>query len=110
MALGNHSLGKSLENVLAKTARKTPTAEGGTNGQPAEIPLNVIRPPGNNPRKVFDDNKLQDLSDNILLHGIMQPIVVRKHDVGYEIISENVGSSRTNGRISNHSVYCSCPR
>lgn len=87
MPLGDHSLGKSLENVLAKTSRKETQGGGSAAGQPAEIPLNLIRPPGKNPRKVFDDSKLQDLADNILLHGVMQPIVLRKREAGYEIIS-----------------------
>ena len=37
------------------------------------------------PRKTFDEEKLQDLADSITTHGILQPIVLRKRSM--DIIS-----------------------
>lgn len=41
------------------------------------IPLERIQPSLTNPRKRFDQTKLQELADSIGSHGVMQPIVVR---------------------------------
>ena len=41
------------------------------------IPLASIEPSPLNPRKTFDKEALQELADNILQHGLLQPITVR---------------------------------
>lgn len=41
------------------------------------IPLASIEPSPMNPRKTFDKEGLQELADNILQHGLLQPITVR---------------------------------
>ena len=38
------------------------------------------------PRKVFDDDALKELSESIKEHGVFQPIIVRKSVKGYNII------------------------
>jgi len=42
-----------------------------------EIPLSAIEPDPNQPRRSFDPEKLQELSDSIKLYGIISPILVR---------------------------------
>lgn len=42
-----------------------------------EIPLSAIEPDPNQPRRSFDAEKLQELSDSIKLYGIISPILVR---------------------------------
>ena len=44
------------------------------------IPLESIEPSPLNPRKTFDKEALQELADNILQHGLLQPITVRPID------------------------------
>ena len=40
------------------------------------------------PRIVFDESKLQELSDSIKENGVLQPIIVRKSPIiGYEILA-----------------------
>ena len=39
------------------------------------------------PRKVFDDDALKELSESIKEHGVFQPIIVRKSVKGYNIIA-----------------------
>ena len=39
------------------------------------------------PRKYFDEEALEDLADSIRLHGIIQPIIVRRADEKYEIVA-----------------------
>ena len=53
-----------------------------------EINLDELRPNPYQPRKVFDEEKLQELSDSIKEHGVIQPIIVKKSTFkGYEIIA-----------------------
>ena len=39
------------------------------------------------PRHTFDRQALQELADSISLHGVIQPIIVRKGIVGYDILA-----------------------
>ena len=39
------------------------------------------------PRSEFDDEKLRELSETIRVHGVIQPIVVRQVDGGYELVA-----------------------
>ncbi len=53
-----------------------------------EIELNQIRPNPYQPRKFFDEEKLQELADSISEHGVIQPIIVKMSSVkGYEIVA-----------------------
>ncbi|AQY49624.1 ParB family chromosome partioning protein [Listeria weihenstephanensis FSL R9-0317] len=51
------------------------------------IPVSEIRPNPYQPRKTFDPTALRELRDSIKLHGILQPIILRKSEPkGYEIV------------------------
>nr|WP_263323990.1 nucleoid occlusion protein [Neobacillus sp. Marseille-Q6967] len=52
-----------------------------------KIPIDSIVPNRFQPRTVFDDEKIEELSRTIHTHGIIQPIVVRQFDGNYEIIA-----------------------
>lgn len=53
-----------------------------------EIDINELRSNPYQPRKIFDEDKLQELANSIKEHGIFQPIIVKKSSVkGYEIIA-----------------------
>ncbi|NRD77414.1 nucleoid occlusion protein [Bacillus sp. BRMEA1] len=53
-----------------------------------KIPINQIVPNRFQPRTVFDEEKIEELSRTIHIHGIIQPIVVREFAAGkYEIIA-----------------------
>lgn len=52
-----------------------------------EIKINEIEPNNNQPRKKFDDEKLKTLSESIMQHGIVQPIIVRKDGSIYRIVA-----------------------
>lgn len=51
------------------------------------IDINLIVQNKSQPRKNFDSESLQALAQSIERNGIIQPILVRKLDVGYEIIA-----------------------
>lgn len=46
------------------------------------IAIDLIKPNPYQPRKTFDEEKLQDLAKSIEQHGILQPIVLRKQSKG----------------------------
>ena len=53
-----------------------------------KIPIHQIVPNRFQPRTVFDDEKIEELSRTIHIHGIIQPIVVREYETDkYEIIA-----------------------
>lgn len=51
-----------------------------------EIEIDQIVPNRYQPRKTFDDAKLEELAASIREQGVLQPIVVCKKDSGYELI------------------------
>jgi ParB family chromosome partitioning protein len=51
------------------------------------IDINLIIPRQNQPRKYFDDEALKELAASINVHGVIQPIIVRKLDNKYEIVA-----------------------
>ena len=52
-----------------------------------DISLNDIIPNRFQPREIFEDESLQELSESIKQHGVIQPIIVRKVGDKYEIIA-----------------------
>ncbi len=52
-----------------------------------EVSLDELRPNPYQPRKVFDQEALEELSSSIREHGVFQPIIIKKSIKGYEIIA-----------------------
>ncbi|WP_342599599.1 ParB/RepB/Spo0J family partition protein [Psychrobacillus sp. FSL H8-0483] len=50
------------------------------------ISLTDIKPNPFQPRKIFDEEAMKDLSESIKEHGVLQPIIVRKKGSKYEIV------------------------
>lgn len=56
--------------------------------QPTDyLDIHQIEPNRNQPRKQFDPEKLQALSDSIKEHGIVQPIIVNKEEDYFRIVA-----------------------
>lgn len=88
--MGKSGLGKGLEalfpsNVDISTLSKN--VSRGTNEEVIELKLNEIEPNVNQPRKIFDDDKLEELAESIKEHGVIQPIIVSKRDDYYQIVA-----------------------
>lgn len=73
-------LGKGLSALL-------PQMEVDQNDSVQSVNVADIRPNPYQPRQVFDDEKLKELSESIKEHGVIQPIIVRKSLRGYEIVA-----------------------
>ncbi len=52
-----------------------------------QLPIAKIIPNKYQPRNIFNDEKISELSESIKEHGVIQPIVVRQFEGGYEIIA-----------------------
>ena len=55
-------------------------------GRVVFLPVRSIRPNPAQPRRVFREEALKELSESILRHGILQPLSVRRCEGGYELI------------------------
>lgn len=83
MALGR-GLGELLGEVGAAYDKENTSCKEGI----AEIDVNNIVPNPNQPRKIFDADKLEQLSQSILKHGLLQPVVVIKDNAdGFILVS-----------------------
>ena len=77
------SLGRGLDALIS-----TDTVKTGGSSSISEIPVSQIKANPNQPRREFDPEALQELSDSIKEIGIIQPITLRKMDDGtYQIIA-----------------------
>ena len=56
-------------------------------GRVVFLPARSIRPNPAQPRKIFRPEALDELSDSIRQHGILQPLSVRRSGNGYELIA-----------------------
>lgn len=100
MAVKKGGLGKGLDSLIPVSSKK----ETKTSQEPVKvvekvvekivekpvdikIKINKVEPNRDQPRKVFDEDALLELSDSIKQFGILQPILVQKKDDYYEIIA-----------------------
>lgn len=86
-------LGRGLDALLGEAIRgdvapSTATVAPMPSGQGvATISVADIHPNPEQPRRHFSDEKLDELAASIGRHGIVQPIVVRPHSGGYQIVA-----------------------
>ena len=52
-----------------------------------ELEIGQVRPNPRQPRRVFDDEAIQRLSESVKADGVVQPIIVRDAGDGYEIVA-----------------------
>lgn len=85
----NERLGKGLEALFGgNVADIISDIENNINdNEIIYIPLNKISPNPFQPRKIFDEDKLNELADSIRTHGVFTPIIVKKSSSGYNIVA-----------------------
>jgi len=82
------ALGRGLSELLGEveTAYENST-DASTHGV-IELDINLINPNPNQPRKIFDEVKLKELSDSIVKHGLLQAVsVIKVSDNSYTLIA-----------------------
>ncbi|WP_445502592.1 ParB/RepB/Spo0J family partition protein [Microvirga sp. G4-2] len=78
MAREAKSLGRGLAALIGEVGAEIGTMQSSSNkGGQKKVPVEFLRPNPRNPRKVFEDAELQELTQSIKDRGIIQPIVVR---------------------------------
>jgi len=78
-----HGLGRGLGALLSSSP--APAAETGVS-RVQELPIDSIVANPRQPRKAFDDKRLDDLSQSLKRSGVLQPVVVRRHGQQFEIV------------------------
>lgn len=80
----NTGLGKGLDALFKDTIREEEVQEG---EKILKVNINEVEPNREQPRKKFEEEALEELSESIKRYGVIQPIIVTKKDNYYEIIA-----------------------
>ena len=80
-------LGRGLASLIGDVGAESQSAERASRN-PRKVPIEFVRANPRNPRKLFSDAELTELTDSIRERGIIQPIVVRNRGADhFEIIA-----------------------
>jgi len=81
-------LGKGLDALFASTVEEEKKEEEIKAGEKInKLKVIEIEPNREQPRKIFDEEALEELANSIKEYGLLQPIIVTKKDGYYEIIA-----------------------
>lgn len=80
-------LSTNIENISEKASNNSNEKNVDESEKVYKININEIEPNKNQPRKSFEDEKIEELAESIKEHGIIQPIIVVKRDGFYQIIA-----------------------
>ena len=81
-------LGKGLGALIPEEeAQEDQKADRNSSSTANLVSINLIKPNAGQPRKAFDEEKIQQLSESIKEHGIIQPILLKKDGDTYSIIA-----------------------
>lgn len=82
------AVGEAKSKLESDTKETTGTTAGNEkNGQEVFVKITMVEPNRKQPRKNFDEDTLQELSDSIKQVGMIQPILVQDRQDHYEIIA-----------------------
>src|SRR5580765_774716 len=84
MAMQKKGLGRGLSALIPSAELKT---ESRAEQTPSEIAVDRITPSPFQPRRSFDEAKIEELASSIRNQGIIQPLVVRPKGDGFELIA-----------------------
>ena len=82
-------LGRGLQALLGEQAVPTAAASDATPARTGgrEIEIGRIRPNPDQPRVQFKEEAIDELADSIMERGVLQPILLRPHGDGFEIVA-----------------------
>ena len=83
---------KASKSAVKKKATPAVAAEAKADASSDEdrviyVDINDIKPNSAQPRMVFDEAKLQELAGSIKSNGVIQPLIVRESNNGYELVA-----------------------
>ena len=74
------SLGRGLDSLIPKNLE---TESGGYQ----MVSTDLLKPNASQPRKQFEQSALEELAESIKENGVIQPLIVRREDGGFEIVA-----------------------
>lgn len=82
------ALGRGLRALIPEVPAPEAASVRAPADAPAEVDLDLLKPNREQPRRIMDDARLDELAQSIRGSGVIQPIVVRPRDGGtYEIVA-----------------------
>lgn len=82
------ALGRGLGELLGEVESAYESSTQNSNSGIIELDVNLIEANPNQPRKIFDEEKLKELSDSIVEHGLLQPVtVIEKGNGQYTLVA-----------------------
>lgn len=80
-------LGRGLSALMADVSEAEQVSTSSTDSGIRMLPIEQIKPNPDQPRKTFTRAELEELSQSIQTHGIIQPLVVRALDDAFQIVA-----------------------
>lgn len=84
---GKRRLGRGLSSLMPQTVSIKPEAAPSDATSLQYLDVTGIRPGAHQPRQSIDEERLDELVASIKTSGVMQPIVVRRHEDGFELVA-----------------------
>jgi ParB family chromosome partitioning protein len=81
------ALGRGLSELLGEVENAYEQNSAKSNKDIIDLDVDLIKVNPYQPRKIFDESKLEELSNSIKQHGLMQPIIVINSDDGYILVA-----------------------
>ncbi|MCP4435094.1 MAG: ParB/RepB/Spo0J family partition protein [Actinomycetia bacterium] len=78
-------LGRGLTSLIPPSAEDVEVLDAGDGLR--EVPIDQVSPNPNQPRRNFEEDSLSDLSASMKELGVLQPLLVRQVEDGYELIA-----------------------
>jgi ParB family chromosome partitioning protein len=82
--MARKALGRGLEALIPAVAEP---AEATGAGAPRQLHVGDIGPSPHQPRTRFEDEPLRELAASIKASGVLQPVIVRRHADGYQLVA-----------------------
>jgi ParB family chromosome partitioning protein len=76
------ALGRGMAALLGNAAPPAPTGR-----TVMQLPIEAVQRNAAQPRKSFDEKRLEELAGSIREHGVLEPILVRRSGTGYAIVA-----------------------
>jgi ParB family chromosome partitioning protein len=76
------ALGRGMAALMPNAPSPSPTGRS-----ILQLPIESVQRSGAQPRKRFDEHKLEELAGSIREHGVLEPILVRRAGTGYAIVA-----------------------
>jgi len=91
--VADRKLGRGLEALLGRSS--VPVGDATAGAEPVapvghdivQVPPDDIRPNPFQPRKDLPDESIRSLAESIERHGVLQPVIVRQTETGYELVA-----------------------